>query len=115
MTAEQFITFSRLLLGVGSLTFAVWGLIDPNGMAHALGDDPEVARPLAIRDGVIGAALLHPRGGTLPLLARIAADVSDAVRLANKSPRVAAGALAFAGWSAATLAAMQRRRLADSV
>jgi hypothetical protein len=113
-TAEQFVTLSRVVLGAGSLAFSAWGLIDPKGMAGALGDDPGVARPLAIRDGVIGVALLHPRGGTLPLLARIAADISDAVRLARRSPKVAAGALAFAAWSGATLALMQRRRLAES-
>ena len=95
---------SRILLGLGSLVFAGWGLADPDGLARTLGDDPAYARPLGFRDGVIGVALLTSRG-PVPLVARIAADLSDAARLARPSPLVALGAALFAAWGAAALAA----------
>ena len=80
------------------------GLADPDGLARALGDDPAYGRPLGFRDGVIGVALLTSRG-PVPLVARIAADLSDAARLARPSPLVAFGAALFAAWGAAALAA----------
>jgi hypothetical protein len=107
--APSFVEASRLLLGVGSLFFAVWGLADPDGLARAMGDDPENARALGVRDGLIGAALLASRGPA-PLTARIAADVADAVRLRSSSPKVAAGAAAFAAWGVAALALSARHR-----
>ena len=99
--------------GIGwvSLTICAAGVIAPRTLATLLGDEASLARPLALRDGAIGLAVLQSRG-PLPLLLRTAADVIDAHRLRRRSPLVAAGALSFGLLALATAiapAVRQRR------
>lgn len=92
---------SRWTLAAGSIAIGLFGLVAPHHLALAMGDDPALARPLAARDVVIGVGLLR-WDGVAPLLLRTVADVSDAVRLRQRSPLAAAGALAFGAWSLVT-------------
>ena len=103
----DFVKTSTRLLGIGSLAFGVWGLIDPRSLTDLMGDDPRLGRPLGARDAAIGIALLAWPDRATPLVARMAADASDAMRLQRRSPRVAAGAAAFVAWSALTLFAQR--------
>jgi hypothetical protein len=86
---------STLFLGAGSLVFGLWGALSPRTLAQAAGDDPDLAPYLGARDTVIGAALMTS-GGPIALGARVASDLSDAWRLRDRSPKIAAGALGFA-------------------
>jgi hypothetical protein len=78
-----------------------------------LGDNPDLARSLAIRDGIIGVALLQVPG-VAPLAARTLADFDDAARLRDRSPLVAAGAFATGllaiAVAVASTASTRRRR-----
>jgi hypothetical protein len=106
----DFVRTSTRLLGIGSLAFGVWGLIDPRSLTSLMGDDPRLGRPLAARDAAIGVALLTWPDRPLPLVARMAADSSDTMRLARRSPLVATGAAAFVAWSALTVVAQWAHR-----
>jgi hypothetical protein len=106
--AMSFTQLSRVLLSAGSLGFGAWGLLQPRGLARAMGDRPDIAPWIGVRDSLIGAALIrYP--GPLPLLARVAADASDAVRLRRRSPGVAATALGLVVWGALAAAAIGRK------
>src|SRR5262249_17419836 len=100
-TATGLAQLSRRAIGWASIGIGVSGLAAPRPLARMMGDDPAIARPLALRDLVIGAAVL-PSDSTAPLLLRTAADFTDAFRLRRKSPITAAAALAFGLISAAT-------------
>jgi len=92
------------LLALGSLAFGTWGLIAPRSLTDLMGDDPSIGRLLGARDLVLGLALLA-WPGAVTLTARVVADASDAVRLRERSPRVALGAAAITAWGVAALAA----------
>jgi hypothetical protein len=94
LAAPPLLSLSRTALGLGSIAIGVWGFAAPRQLALFMGDDPELARPLALRDAILGVALLGSSGRG-PLVARSIADLSDAVRLRRRSPVVAAAALAF--------------------
>jgi hypothetical protein len=96
---------SRQILGIGSLVFGAWGLVHPRSLTDLMGDDPGVGRLLGLRDTLVGVALLMYNDPG-PLIARMLSDMSDAVRLRDRSPAVAAGALAFAAWSGITAATL---------
>lgn len=100
---------SRGLLTAGSLGFGLWGLVDPKGLARAAGDTRGTASAMGVRDTLVGTALMR-YGGPVPLLTRAVADISDAIRLRHRSPRVAAGALAFAVLAVVTAAASMKGR-----
>jgi len=78
-------------LGYGSVALGVVGLLAPRQVARLMNDDPDLARPLSLRDALIGVAILRDRGPA-SLVARGLSDVSDAVRLRRRSPLVALGA-----------------------
>ncbi len=99
----KFVEASLKLLGWGSVAIGVWGLVHPKSLTAAMGDVPELGRTLALRDFVLGVALLKT-GTTLPLALRIASDVQDAVRLRERSPKTAAGAAGVAAWGAVVMA-----------
>jgi hypothetical protein len=113
----RFVDASVKLLGVASLAFGAWGLIHPRSVAALLGDDPRLGRQLGARDTAVGLALLYRVAAPLPLCLRFASDVHDALRLRERSPLIALGAAATAGWGAATLAGAllaDRRRAAPT-
>ena len=83
----------RLGLAYGSIAVGLAGVLAPRAVARMFGDNPDLARSLAIRDGIIGVALLQVPG-VAPLAARSLADFDDALRLRERSPLVAAGAFA---------------------
>jgi hypothetical protein len=93
---------SKVTLALGSIGVGAWGLLAPRQLARLMGDNPVLARPLAVRDAMIGIALLRSSGAA-PLCIRALAAFSDAVRLRNRSPMAAAGALGFGVWSLATV------------
>ena len=97
--------------GIGwvSLAICAAGVIAPRPLARLMGDDASLARPLALRDGAIGLAVLQSRG-PLPLLLRTAADLIDAHRLRRRSPLAAAGALSFGLLALATAVAPALRQ-----
>jgi len=78
-------------LGYGSVALGVVGLLAPRQVARLMNDDPTLARPLSLRDALIGVAILRDRGAA-SLVVRGLSDVSDAVRLHRRSPLVAFGA-----------------------
>jgi hypothetical protein len=84
---------SRFALAYGSIAIGLAGVLAPRAIARLFGDNPDLARSLAIRDGIIGIALLRVPG-IAPLAARSLADFDDAARLRERSPLVAAGAFA---------------------
>jgi hypothetical protein len=98
----KFLDTSRKLLGWGSVAIGVWGLVHPKSLTTAMGDDSDLGRTLALRDFVVGVALLKT-GKTWPLSLRIASDVQDAVRLRERSPKAAAGAVGVAAWAAVVM------------
>jgi hypothetical protein len=100
---------TRWLLTVGSLAFGAWGLLNPRGLGRAVGDRSRTASWMGVRDALVGAALMR-YSGPVPLLARAAADVGDAVRLRRRSPGVAAAALGFAVLGTATAVAGMKGR-----
>ena len=87
--------FSRRALGITSLVVGAVGLVAPGPLARLAGDDPAIARSLALRDAAIGIGLLRSDDVT-PLIARAGADFEDALRLRHRSPLVAGLALASA-------------------
>ena len=99
-----FVQASTRILGLGSLAFGAWGLLSPRSLTDLMGDDPSVGRLLGARDSAVGLALLSP-AGPAALAARVIADASDAVRLRDRSPRVALGAAAFTIWGLAAFLA----------
>src|SRR5689334_12699973 len=104
----KFVECSVKLLGWGSLAIGVWGIVHPRSLTGLMGDHPDLGRPLALRDAVVGVALLTTRS-TWPLTLRIASDVQDAIRLRRRSPVIALGAAAVAAWGATTLACRNAR------
>ncbi|MGE3508113.1 MAG: hypothetical protein AB7N65_04445 [Vicinamibacterales bacterium] len=98
---------STRLLAAGSLAFGTWGLIAPRGLTDLMGDDPSIGRLLGTRDLALGVALLAWPGAAT-LAARVLADASDAVRLRDRSPRVALGAAVITVWGVAALVASRR-------
>src|SRR5690242_14933610 len=98
----KFVNSSVQFLGWGSLAIGIWGLVHPRSLTGLIGDDPDLGRPLALRDAVVGVGLLTT-GGTWPLAFRIASDVQDAIRLRRRSPIIALGAAAVAAWGVAAL------------
>jgi hypothetical protein len=105
------VRFSRLGLAYGSIALGVAGALAPRTVARLFGDNPDLARSLAIRDGIIGVALLQVPG-IAPLAARSLADFDDAARLRERSPVVAAGAFAVgvAAIAVAVLSSTSARR-----
>lgn len=95
---------SRRLIAVSCVALGICGVVAPRPMARLLGDEPDIARRLAARDLVIGFVLLRSRS-PVPLMVRALADASDAMRLRERSPLVAVGALLFGLWSVGTAAA----------
>ena len=87
------VRIARLGLAYGSIALGVAGVLAPRALARLFGDNPDLARSLAIRDGIIGIALLQ-LPGIAPLAARTLADFDDAARLRERNPLVAAGAFA---------------------
>ena len=98
----KFVDTSLKLFGWGSVAIGVWGLIHPKSLTAVMGDDPELGRTLAFRDLVVGVALLKS-ATPWPLALRISSDVQDAVRLRERSPKVAAGAAGVATWGAVAM------------
>lgn len=78
-------------LGYGSVALGIVGMLAPQQVARLMNDDPDLARPLSLRDALIGVAILRERGPA-SLVVRGLSDVSDAVRLHRRSPLVALGA-----------------------
>ena len=99
----KFVDTSVKLLGWGSVAIGVWGLIHPKSLTVLMGDDPDLGRPLALRDAVVGVALLKS-GKSWALALRVANDVQDAFRLRRRSPMIALGAAAVVAWGVTALA-----------
>ncbi len=72
-------------------------------MAEICGTTPSEIRALGIRDAGSGVALLAAPGARLPLVTRIAFDLSDAARYGRGRPKVLAMTLGFAAVGAAGL------------
>jgi hypothetical protein len=109
-----FVDRSVKLLGWGSLGFGAWGLIDPKSLTGMMGDDPELGRPLGVRDAVVGLVLLRS-AAPLGLALRLASDLHDAIRLRDRSPAASLGASAIALWGGAALVAtLLAQQTADS-
>lgn len=97
-------TWPECVLGGGALLFGAIGVTAPRTLARWVGsDDPGVGRELGFRD--LGNALVFAAGANrAAIMQRMLYDVSDAIRFGRRKPRVAVGALAFAGLGAVALA-----------
>lgn len=104
---------SRQLLAAGSIAIGAWGVLAPRQVARLMGDDPALARRLAVRDLIIGVALMRSRG-PLALLFRAASDGADALRLRRRSPLTATAALAVGVWSLTTALVEVGRRTSQA-
>lgn len=103
---------STRILGIGSLAFGAWGLVSPRSLTDSMGDDASVGRMLGVRDAAVGVALLSP-AGPAALAARVIADASDAIRLRDRSPRVALAAAAITIWGLAAFLASRSAAVSD--
>jgi hypothetical protein len=103
---------STRILGIGSLAFGAWGLVSPRSLTDSMGDDPSVGRLLGARDTAVGLALMSS-AGPAALAARVIADASDAVRLRERSPRVALVAAAVTIWGLAAFLASRSASVSD--
>ena len=68
----------------------------------------ETAREIGFRDLGNGVAILATGGSTWSIAQRMLYDVSDAIMFGGRKPKVAVGAIAFAGLGVAALAAGRR-------
>ena len=93
------------VLGAGAVAFGVVGLLDPARLARMIDASEETAREIGFRDLGNGLAIFASGGSTWSIAQRVLYDVSDAILFGGRKPKVAVGALAFAGLGVVALAA----------
>ena len=100
-------TWARILAAACGAWVAL-ALLRTDRVAETIGAGPREVRTLALRDLASAGALLAPGHERKAIAARVALDVSDAVRYGGGRPRLRAGILAFAAFGALGLVARRR-------
>ncbi|HEY7268576.1 MAG TPA: hypothetical protein VH951_01995 [Dehalococcoidia bacterium] len=84
------------MLGLGTLGYAAASISRQERFAEMTGMEESTIRELAMRDLASGIQILTARNPTPALMSRILYDVTDALRLLRRRPRLAPVAVAWA-------------------
>jgi len=96
-------TWARTVVAGGCAAWVALAFGRTERMAELCGTTPSEIRALGIRDAASGVALLAADDPRLPLLTRVAFDLSDAARYGPGRPKVLAMTIGFAAVGAAGL------------